>query len=41
MTAISFSSPQELASYVVTNTVAHADIVQIIEKDGQWWLFHF
>ena len=41
MTAIAFSTPQELASYVVTNTIAQASILQIIEKDGQWWLFHF
>ena len=41
MTAISFATPDELATYVDDNSIPNTDIANITFKDGRWWLFHY
>ena len=41
MTAISFETPAELATYVDDNAITNADIASILERAGRWWIFHF
>jgi len=41
MTVANFATADELAQYVVTNTIAQASIHTILVKDGRWYIFHF
>ena len=33
-----FENTTQLAAFVNANAVTHANIQQVIEKDGAWWL---
>jgi len=37
----SFESPGELVTFVNDQVIAQTDIVQIVERDGRWFLFWF
>ena len=41
MTAISFATPDELATYVNDNTIPMAAIANITFQNGRWYLFHY
>jgi len=39
MHTMSFETADALIVYVNDESIAQANIVQIVVKDGQWWLF--
>jgi hypothetical protein len=41
MNTMSFESADALVEYVNDSTIAQAKIVQIVHKDGRWYLFWY
>lgn len=37
----SFKNPRELVAFINTAAIPQAQIVQIVERDGQWTIFFY
>lgn len=41
MNVNSFDTPQALAEYVTDQAIVQANIVQIVQRSGRWYLFWY